>query len=58
MRLPAAGWMQANFAMSHFELRDPLWLLALVAPAAIVSIVGGFAWEYIWVEAGQSVPNS
>jgi Fe-S-cluster-containing dehydrogenase component/formate-dependent nitrite reductase membrane component NrfD len=32
--------------------------VALVAPAAVVSIVGGFAWEYIWVEAGQSVPNS
>ena len=26
--------------------------------AAVTALVGGFAWEYIWVEAGQSVPNS
>ena len=26
--------------------------------AAVVALIGGFAWEYIWVEAGQSVPNS
>ena len=32
--------------------------LALLAPAAVVALAGGFAWEYIWVEAGQSVPNS
>lgn len=32
--------------------------LTLVIPAAIVALAGGFAWEYIWVEAGQSVPNS
>ena len=25
---------------------------------AILAIAGGFAWEYIWVEAGQSVPLS
>jgi formate-dependent nitrite reductase membrane component NrfD len=31
---------------------------ALVIPAAIVVIAGGAAWEYIWVEAGQAVPNS
>jgi formate-dependent nitrite reductase membrane component NrfD len=32
--------------------------LALLAPAAAVALAGGFAWEYIWVYAGQSVPNS
>ena len=26
--------------------------------AAVAALAGGFAWEYIWVEAGQSVPNS
>jgi len=30
----------------------------LVASAALVALVGGVTWEYIWVEAGQSVPNS
>ena len=30
----------------------------LTIPAALVALAGGFAWEYIWVEAGQSVPNS
>ncbi len=32
--------------------------LAILAPAALVALIGGFAWEYIWVEAGQAVPNS
>jgi formate-dependent nitrite reductase membrane component NrfD len=32
-------------------------LVALV-PAALVALAGGLAWEYIWVEAGQAVPNS
>jgi Fe-S-cluster-containing dehydrogenase component/formate-dependent nitrite reductase membrane component NrfD len=26
--------------------------------ASVLAIAGGFAWEYIWVEAGQSVPLS
>jgi hypothetical protein len=26
--------------------------------AAILALIGSFAWEYIWVEAGQSVPLS
>ena len=33
----------------------PLLALALTA---IVSLAGGLAWEYIWVEAGQAVPIS
>jgi Fe-S-cluster-containing dehydrogenase component/formate-dependent nitrite reductase membrane component NrfD len=32
--------------------------LAIVAPAALIALAGGLAWEYIWVEAGQAVPNS
>jgi hypothetical protein len=26
--------------------------------AALLALAGSFAWEYIWVEAGQSVPLS
>jgi hypothetical protein len=26
--------------------------------AAIFALAGSFAWEYVWVEAGQSVPLS
>jgi hypothetical protein len=25
---------------------------------AVLALAGTFAWEYIWVEAGQSVPLS
>jgi Fe-S-cluster-containing dehydrogenase component/formate-dependent nitrite reductase membrane component NrfD len=32
--------------------------LPLLGVAALVALIGGFAWELIWVEAGQSVPNS
>jgi hypothetical protein len=32
--------------------------LAVLAAAAVVALAGGVSWEYIWVEAGQSVPNS
>jgi formate-dependent nitrite reductase membrane component NrfD len=31
--------------------------LALAA-AAVLALAGSFAWEYVWVEAGQSVPLS
>ena len=30
----------------------------LVALAALLALAGSFAWEYIWVAAGQAVPNS
>jgi Ni/Fe-hydrogenase subunit HybB-like protein len=33
-------------------------LPAAVALAAALALAGSFAWEYIWVEAGQSVPLS
>jgi Fe-S-cluster-containing dehydrogenase component/formate-dependent nitrite reductase membrane component NrfD len=31
---------------------------AAIAVAALLALGGSFAWEYIWVEAGQSVPLS
>jgi Fe-S-cluster-containing dehydrogenase component/formate-dependent nitrite reductase membrane component NrfD len=31
---------------------------APAAIAALAALAGGFAWEYIWVQAGQAVPNS
>ena len=30
----------------------------IVASSAVLALAGGVAWEYIWVEAGQSVPLS
>jgi len=32
--------------------------LILLVPAALCALIGALAWEYIWVEAGQAVPNS
>jgi formate-dependent nitrite reductase membrane component NrfD len=32
--------------------------LALLLPAAVAALAGSLAWEYVWVEAGQAVPNS
>jgi Fe-S-cluster-containing dehydrogenase component/formate-dependent nitrite reductase membrane component NrfD len=32
--------------------------LGILVPASLIALVGCLAWEYIWVEAGQSVPNS
>ena len=32
--------------------------LAVTSVAALLALAGGAAWEYIWVEAGQSVPLS
>jgi Fe-S-cluster-containing dehydrogenase component/formate-dependent nitrite reductase membrane component NrfD len=31
---------------------------AALGAAAVLALAGSFAWEYIWVEAGQSVPLS
>ncbi len=31
---------------------------ALTAIVALLALAGSFAWEYVWVEAGQSVPLS
>ena len=30
----------------------------LVTAAAVLALAGSAAWEYVWVEAGQSVPLS
>jgi Fe-S-cluster-containing dehydrogenase component/formate-dependent nitrite reductase membrane component NrfD len=32
--------------------------LVVLVPAALIALAGSFAWEYIWVDAGQSVPIS
>ena len=32
--------------------------MPIAAAAAVLALAGSFAWEYIWVEAGQSVPLS
>jgi hypothetical protein len=32
--------------------------VAITSIAALLALAGGAAWEYIWVEAGQSVPLS
>jgi len=37
---------------------EPLQSPALAAVIAALSLGGAFAWEYVWVEAGQSVPLS
>jgi formate-dependent nitrite reductase membrane component NrfD len=31
---------------------------AVTVIASVLALAGGFAWEYVWVEAGQSVPLS
>ena len=31
---------------------------AVTIGASLLALAGGAAWEYIWVEAGQSMPNS
>jgi Fe-S-cluster-containing dehydrogenase component/formate-dependent nitrite reductase membrane component NrfD len=36
----------------------PLRIAPLFAIAALLALAASFAWEYIWVEAGQSVPLS
>lgn len=36
----------------------PTYSLALTSLVALLTLLGGAAWEYIWVEAGQSVPLS
>jgi formate-dependent nitrite reductase membrane component NrfD len=41
-------WLSSLFGFTLF----------LLVPAALFALVGGLVWEYIWVEAGQAVPNS
>src|SRR5262249_22638581 len=46
----AAGSVIVGVIWSH--------LAPAIALAALLALVGSFAWEYVWVEAGQSVPLS
>jgi Fe-S-cluster-containing dehydrogenase component/formate-dependent nitrite reductase membrane component NrfD len=32
--------------------------LLVLVPAAVAALAGSLAWEYVWIEAGQAVPNS
>ena len=32
--------------------------LYLLVPAALFAVAGALVWAYVWVEAGQAVPNS
>jgi Fe-S-cluster-containing dehydrogenase component/formate-dependent nitrite reductase membrane component NrfD len=32
--------------------------LTILVPTSLLALAGSLAWEYVWVEAGQSVPNS
>jgi formate-dependent nitrite reductase membrane component NrfD len=38
-------------AVVHFSL-------VVLVPTACITLAGGLAWEYVWVDAGQSVPLS
>ncbi len=44
----------ASIAIALVSARVP----AALGVAALLALCGSFAWEYIWVEAGQSVPLS
>ena len=44
----------ASIAVAIASMRVP----AALGLAALLALAGSFAWEYIWVEAGQSVPLS
>jgi Fe-S-cluster-containing dehydrogenase component/formate-dependent nitrite reductase membrane component NrfD len=48
----------APLLLLHLASRMDSSGTSLNVVAAIASLAGAFAWEYIWVEAGQSVPNS
>jgi Fe-S-cluster-containing dehydrogenase component/formate-dependent nitrite reductase membrane component NrfD len=32
--------------------------LVVLVPAALVALAGSLAWQHVWVDAGQAVPNS
>jgi Ni/Fe-hydrogenase subunit HybB-like protein len=40
------------------SLAAPATAATTIVAAALLALAGSLAWEYIWVEAGQSVPNS
>lgn len=47
----------APLALLAFGFTGPFAASALIT-ASLLSLAGAFAWEYVWVEAGQSVPIS
>src|SRR3954468_9160928 len=51
----AAGGVRPRLALVAFGPGGPL---VITLGAAVLALAGGAAWEYIWVEAGQSVPLS
>jgi len=51
----AAGGVLPILALAGMPAGGPT---TITLAACILSLAGGAAWEYIWVEAGQSVPLS
>ena len=51
----AAGGMLPIVALAGMPATGPT---AITLVACVLSLAGGAAWEYIWVDAGQSVPLS
>lgn len=48
----------APLALLHVAAQSGPASTPLHVTAAIAALAGAFAWEYIWVDAGQAVPNS
>jgi Fe-S-cluster-containing dehydrogenase component/formate-dependent nitrite reductase membrane component NrfD len=52
--IAAGGLAPAIILLAAGSSVNPIAALA----ASVLALAGGFAWEYVWVEAGQSVPLS
>jgi formate-dependent nitrite reductase membrane component NrfD len=52
---PLLIWSGVTAVSEIWGVSPPSWV---VVTAAIAALSGGAAWDYIWVEAGQSVPLS
>jgi Fe-S-cluster-containing dehydrogenase component/formate-dependent nitrite reductase membrane component NrfD len=48
----------ASWLLVEGGLRPLLHPMITITAAALLALAGGAAWDYIWVEAGQSVPLS
>ena len=53
-----AGGVVPLALLGAASIVDTLQSPAMAALVASLALVGAFAWEYVWVEAGQSVPLS
>ena len=51
----AAGGVLPIVALASVPVTGPI---GVTAAAAVLALAGSAAWEYIWIEAGQSVPLS